>query len=816
LHSENLKSIDLKRILLILTLILFINQGFGQKNPMPIGQIYGSLIDSLTNTPVDYATIALYKLKDKKLITGTLTKTKGKFNFESVYPGKYYMQISFMGYKEVTINDIIINMANPIVDLGKIFMQRSVQNLEEVVIDGSAPGIEYKIDKKIINVSKQITATSGTAVDILETVPSINVDIEGNVSLRGSTGFTVLIDGRPSILDPNDALLQIPASTIDNIEIITNPSVKYDPDGTAGIINIITKKNKLQGVSGIINLNAGLDKKYGGDFLVNLKDKKFNYYIGGDYNIRKYPGERILDRTTSSGDSLFHVNSNGTFDRERNTKSIRAGTEFQMNEKNFFSLGFKYGTREGNGDSRLDYEEWTEPGNNINHYKNIEESHRGGDYISINTNYGHKFSKKGHEILTEFSYDIRNWEDNSISELETLGGEITDGIKNVEDGPSRRIRTKVDYTLPIGETNKFEAGYQSRLGKREDNSELYYLNLATKDYEIQSDYSHKTNYARNIHSLYTLYAGEIGNFGYQGGLRGEYTWRNIESTGESMPFTIERWDLFPTLHLSYNLPKDNQVMGSYARRIDRPRGWYLEPFLTWTDAYNVRQGNPDLQPEYIDSYEITYLKKFDKNFISLESYYRITHNKIERVNSVYSENVMLSTIENVGEDYSLGIEFMLSYKLFKWWQADLLGNFYRYKVEGILYDVDFSNESNNWSSRFNNTFSIKKNTKIQLNSSYNGPSANAQGRSEGYYTLNAAVRQDLFDKKFSAVLQLRDVFGTAKHEFTSEGPDFISHSEYNRKAPVLTLTLTYRFNNYRPDRKKTNGKDMENGDGADF
>jgi len=230
--------------------------------------------------------------------------------------------------------------------------------------------------------------------------------------------------------------------------------------------------------------------------------------------------------------------------------------------------------------------------------------------------------------------------------------------------------------------------------KREDNSELYYLNLATKEYEIQPAYSHKTNYARNIHSLYTLYAGETGNFGYQGGLRGEYTWRNIESTGESMPFTIDRWDIFPTLHISYNLPKENQVMGSYARRIERPRGWYLEPFLTWTDAYNVRQGNPELQPEYIDSYEIAYLKKFDKNFVSLESYYRVTHNKTERVRSVYSENVMLSTIENVGEDYSLGIEFMLNYKVFKWWQFDLMANFYKYKVEGVLYDVDFSNESN--------------------------------------------------------------------------------------------------------------------------
>jgi len=259
-------------------------------------------------------------------------------------------------------------------------------------------------------------------------------------------------------------------------------------------------------------------------------------------------------------------------------------------------------------------------------------------------------------------------------------------------------------------------------------------------------------------------------------------------------------------------------MASYSRRIQRPRGWYLEPFITWSDAYNVRKGNPDLQPEFIDSYELAYLKKFNKvNFLSLEGYYKVTHNKIERVRSVYSENVMMNTMENVGNDYSLGMEFMISYQIFKWWKANLMTNYYRYKVEGTLYDQDFSNESNNWSSRFNNDFIIKKNTKIQLNSRYNGPSVNAQGKSEGYYTLNLALRQYFFDNKFSAILQLRDVFATAKHEFTSEGPDFVSHSEYNRKAPVVTMTLTYRFNNYRPERKKGNGRgEMDDGEGDDF
>lgn len=801
---------------IIILLFIFITGSFSQGYQNPIGTIAGTLIDSTTNAPVDYASVALHRFNDKKLITGTLSRTGGKFLIESVNPGKYYLQITFMGYDPVTTDNFLIDRNNINIDIGKILMHRSVTNLKEVVVQGDAPAIDYQIDKKVINVSKQLTSISGTAVDVLENVPSIRVDIEGNVLLRGSSGFTVLIDGRPSVLDPNDALQQIPASTIDNIEIITNPSVKFDPDGTAGIINIVTKKNKMQGISGIANLNAGLDNKYGADFLLNLKHRKFNYYLGGNYNVSEYPGTMESERRTNSGDSTFYVNSQGTHDRKRNMKGLRAGVEFHVDDKNFISLGGRFGRYEGGGDSKLDFKEWTKPGSDVSQYNNHEESDRGGNFYSLTTNYERKFNKDGHKLLAEVTIDSRDMKEKSITELSTLSGELTDGKKNIENGPGRRLRMKVDYTLPLGENDKLEAGYQSRISNSEDNTEYHILDLVTQQYVIQPEYSHRTKYSRNIHSLYTLYAGKIKDFGYQGGLRGEYTWRQITSSGESEKPTIDRWDLFPTIHMSYDLPADNQVMGSYTRRIERPRGWYLEPFLTWSDAYNVRQGNPNLQPEYIDSYELSYIKKFGKDFISFESYYRITHNKIERVRTVYSENVMLSTIKNVGQDYSLGIECMFSFQLYKWWDADLLGNYYRYKVEGVLYDEDFSNESNNWSARFNNTFNIKKNTKIQLNSNYDGPSVTAQGTEEAHFMLNAAVRQDFYDKKFSAVLQLRDVLATAVHEHTSEGPDFYSWDKHSHKAPVVTLSLSYRFNNYRPDRKSINGdrNDMNGDEGG--
>lgn len=788
--------------------------GNGKGKDLPaIGQISGQINDTLTGDHIEYATVALYNRKTNDLVSGTITQKNGRFYLEKIKPGKYYLKVSFLGYNEKTLDEIHISPEESIVNLHEILIAPSINNLEEVVIDGSTPRIDYQIDKKVINVSKQITSISGTAVDVLENVPSVKVDIEGNVSLRGSSGFSVLIDGRPSVLDPNDALQQIPASSIDNIEIITNPSAKYDPDGTAGIINIITKKNKLQGLSGIVNANVGLDEKYGGDVLVNYRKRNVNVFLGLDYDHGNHPGDSYNERFTYVGDTIYKTIMYGDNNRSRQRWGIRSGFDYTIGNNDIVGVGFRFGDRRMNSNSESDYNESIDPGGISNIYSNMDFSKRGGYFYDLTGNYQHKFEKKGHELKADFSLAQRNFEDNSTNELTDEFGVVVDGKKNIETGPSGRIRGKIDYTLPIGEKDKFEAGYQFRYSKSEDQTGLLILNPDNGIYETQAEYTNVTNYIRNIHSIYSLYAGEIGKLGYQGGVRGEYTYRDIVSGNDQ--FGIDRWDFFPTVHLSYQLPKEHQLMASYTRRIERSRGWYLEPFITWSDAFNVRRGNPNLLPEYIDSYEMGYLKKIGQNnLISLEGYYRITNNKVERVRSVYEGNIMLSEPENVGKDYALGLEFMFSFQLYKWWEVDLLGDLYNYKVEGVLYGEDFSNKSNNWSSRLNQTFKIKKSTSIQINTMYNGPSVTAQGKEEGSFMVNAAVRQDFMDRKLSLVLQARDLFLTAKRESTTSGPDFYYYSEFKRRNPMISLSVSYRFNNYKQDKRGSglngdSGGDME-------
>ncbi|MGD9379720.1 MAG: outer membrane beta-barrel family protein [candidate division WOR-3 bacterium] len=769
---------------------------------MPPGTVVGRVVDTELGTPLEYANVVLYEKATRTQVTGAMTDSAGVFRLFQVKPGQYTLEVSFMGYYPKEIETIEIGDDLGLVRAGVIQLERAVLMMDGVEVTSDKPAVEYKIDKKVINVSKDFTAISGTAVDVLQNAPSVTVDIEGNVSLRGSTNFTLLIDGRPTVLEPNDALQQIPASNIEQIELITNPSAKYDPSGIAGIINVIMKKQKAQGTNGIVNLNIGLDDKYGADFLVNHRTERFNFFIGANYNDRTFPGSVVLENRTMAGDTTSFIYSSGDSRWQRKFYGLRGGLDWYLSTRDIWSLSFRYGSRNMDRSSDRDFDEWTEPGDTHNLYVSQTIFERGGDFYSLGMDYGHDFGENEHKLTGHAMLSRRKGEEESSTELLDMENNITSGQRAIERGPSDRLQFNVDYVLPVWGVNRFETGYQVSLRQSKDTSEMYEYDTLSGEYEFRPEFSNVVEYENNIHSLYALYKGEWDEFGYQVGLRSEYQYRFIELMGQNEDFTIDQWDFFPSGHVSYGFPDEHEVMASYTRRIDRPRGWQLEPFETWIDAYNVRTGNPALKPEYIDSYEIGYQKQYGRNLLSLEGYYRVTHNKIERVRSVYDANVILHSVENVGTDYSYGAEAMLEWDLFKWLNLNLTGDIYQYRVEGELYGENFSRESFNWNTRLNTTFKLGKSTRVQLNGIYYSPSVSAQGRREGFYMTNAAIRQDLWNRKLALTLQVRDILGTARHEFTSEGSDFYSYTEFNRKSPVVILALSLNFNRYRPERRR--------------
>ena len=772
--------------------------------------VRGRVFDKKSNEPVEYATVAVYKKEDNSVVTGTISDENGEFKIKGLQPGNFYIVISFLGYDDYKFDDITIRKSGNTMNLGDIILDANAKSLEEVDVVAQRQSVEFKIDKKVVNVGKQMTSASLSAVEVLENVPSIRVDIEGNVSLRGSTGFTVLIDGKPTVLDPSDALRQIPASTIENIEIITNPSAKYQPDGTGGIINIITKKNRLKGVQGLINLKAGTFKQHGGDFLLNWRKNSTNFYVGGDYNNRPFPGESFSERQTKANNITTVKKSYGENDRSFNGGSFRTGLDWDISDNDFLSVGLRTGKYDMSGSSDQEYITTTLPQSTETLEQNENESSRGGFYYSITGNYQKKFSQKGHELSAQVNYRYRDGEEDNENLLFQNNNPIaSSGTYTTEDGPSGRWEIRIDYVKPVGANNKFEAGFQGRSSNSDDITSLSLFNASSNAFELQADKNNAINYKRNIYALYSTYNGEYGKLGYQLGIRGEFTKRDILNKKDNQDYTIDRFDYFPTVHLSYKLPEDHQLMASYSRRIDRPRGFYLEPFITWEDMYNVRMGDPGIVPEYIDALELGYLKQWEKSQLSFEGYYRITHNKVERIKSVYDEGILLTSVANVGKDYSLGLDANYNVPLFKWWEMNIMGNLYQYRVKGSTNGQSFNNHSFNWSSRINNTFKLNKLMQLQFNGDYNSPTATSQGETEGYYAFNGAFRIDFLDRKMSGVVQVRDIFATAKRVSITEDADFYNYQKWERKAPFVSFTLSYRLNNFMQKRK---GKDS-NGEG---
>ncbi|MBN2262909.1 MAG: TonB-dependent receptor [Prolixibacteraceae bacterium] len=772
-------------------------------NSAPLqGSLKGKIVESGSNVPLEYANIAIFSSADSSLVSGANAGPDGSFMITGIKPGKYYADAKFIGYEHSFKAEIEVSRNNQHIDIGVIELMPAAENIDEVTVVAQDRPIVYEIDKKVIDPSQFPTAANGTAVDILANTPSVVVDIEGNVSMRGSSSFTVLIDGRPTPFEAADALEQIPASTIRNIEIITNPSAKYDPDGNAGIININTKKSKITGVSGIVNASGDTNGSLSGDFLLNFKREKVNFFVSGNLSDRMRNGEySSLNKTFATADTIT-TQSDGDNIRGFKGWSLKTGFDYFFDDYNTLTFNVGLNGRNRYNEGLSNFHEFSTSGfNELSVTETLGEGK--GEELSFGLDYKKTFEEAGREFTAFAYYETGTGEDYSL--YNQLNGDniLLRGQQSWEAGSDHQFRLKADYIHPFNKRNKLEAGYQARIDRDlEWNDVHWYNSLESYEPSPESEYYSETNFKRDIHSLYSTYSNSGPIVGFQLGLRAEYTNRSLEYSKADEPSTINRLDLFPTTHLSFQLPSDQQLIASYTRRINRPRGHYLEPFITYEDAYNIRTGNPDIEPEYIDSYELGYQKQLGKGFVSAEVYHRKTNNKIERLRSVYSENVMIQTIANVGADYSTGLELMLNTNPAKWWMLNLMGNAYHYQIEGEIFGTSISAEpSFNWNSRLNNIFTLSKTTKVQFDVMYNSPTVGAQGRRQGFMFTNLAVRQDLFDNKLNITLSARDLFDTAKFGFESSGPDFYSKRSFDMKSPVFAITLSYKINNY----KKQNG-----------
>lgn len=765
--------------------------------------VSGSVIDSLTKQPLEYATVILFNAQDSAQVAGIATNSQGNFKLDSLRPGQYFARVNFLGYELRTLTGIRLNRETQLADLGKILLTPIALESDEVTITTERLAVEQHVEKKVINVAKQNIAPTGTAADILANAPSVTVDIDGNVKLRGSANFTVMIDGRPSILDANDALQQIPAGTIDKIEIITNPSARFSAEGTAGIINIIPLRRGANGVSGQITARTSIDERRNADATLTRPVGKAALTVGANVGVGREPGESRTETRTTFDNNTSTVITDGSTVGRRDNFGFRAELDLPLGKRDAMVMGGRVGDYSFGRNADVSTYESSDTEPDAVHYISRDHSKHGGFHRHGFINWKHKFIREDHALSAEVNFGGRDGDDESTTELFTDDGGILSGVRTNEDGPGRRIEAKSDYVHPFSNGDKLETGLSSQRRQFKSDNVTFYRDSLSGEYVAQDLFSNGTDFRTALQAGYGMFASKLKSLEYQLGLRAEYLDRTVEQTKTGESVSLARFDLYPSAHTSWQLGGAKQLSASYTRRVEHARPWYLEPFLTWENAYNVRRGKPDLLPEFIDSYELGYQTNVLKQGLSLETYYRVRHNYVEMLRSVYAENVTLTAPENVGRQFALGTELRTDITVRKGWSVTLSGNLYDQRVNAEIADKSFDDHTLTYDAKVNSITAFAPNTRLQIDASYNGPSVTSQGETEPSFITNLGLRQDFLKKTLNVALQVRDVFASAKRESLTDTPTLYSTERFTNDAPVFTLSATYSFNNFKKKKESS-------------
>jgi outer membrane receptor protein involved in Fe transport len=776
--------------------------------------VSGTVIDNVTQKPVEYANVVLFNKKDSSMVTGTVTPSDGKFMLKDLKEGEYYLLVNFIGYKKKYIYDLSLTKANNNLKLGIILLEQTSTQLNEVNVTAEKSDVEYKIDKKVVNVSQNLNSVGGTAIDALQNVPGVTVDNSDNVSLRGSQNFTVLVDGKPTVLSGSEALKQIPASSIEKIEVITNPSAKYDAEGTSGIINILMKKGSNVGFNGVINASAGYKDKYTGDFLFNLKREKINYFAGLNYrNVYNVSYTDTYKETTTRPDTTDYLFSELVREGVYKNNIGKAGFDYNINDKNALNFSVQGGNVHFVGDNVIKYHEWTSLPSSDIYTLNKDRMDVKGYFYTGNLGYQKKFSKPGHELNSLLFYS--NWtgtRDDINNEYQTNSNwDISDynviKFRRYNEEERSEMRLKIDYTLPLDSLYKLETGFQSSFRPVSSSNIFENYDLSFNTWIADESQRDNYDYSNDVYALYSTFSGQFKKFEYQLGLRGEYNARLLTQNVMNKEYSLKKLDFFPSFSVSRQFKKENQLQFSYSRRINRPHEQLLNPFPFYSDKYFSMRGNPNLLPEYINSFELNYMKRYKKLNYSVETYFRQNNNAFNQMIHVDENGLFYTDFENIDQTNFYGVDLSGNIDVAKWFSiAPSISAFgYQYKSDNITYDVPKLPVSFQGRSSF--TFKINKTTRIQLNGYANAPFYDVQGWQDWFYTAGMSVRKD-FLKSFTAVLNMRNPFNIYQYNSKNQVNELYNTFHIWSESPVVMLSITYKINNYKPSQSREETIDL--------
>lgn len=775
--------------------------------------IKGVIIDSTSTAALPFANITLHNISDSSFVTGVSTDAEGAFSLSNINDGNYYLKISFVGYNTKFVPDIKLNGNSSLLDLGKIMLTKSAYEISGTEIVGEKVSEELHLDKKVINVSQNLNAQGQTALDVLENQPSVRVDPDGTVYLRGSSNFTVLVNNKPYPLQGADALKQISANSIENIELITNPSSKYDAEGSAGIININLKVQQDMSMSGIVNLNSGTGDKYNGDFSFSYNVNGWNLTSGFDYRDNTFTNEQDIKRNSVINNQDLFNQSDVNIRNKRRQYSFRAGADYTPDKQN--NLGLSFGIGMVDIFSTLNTRVINQQTASTNYSKIQNNQDIPVNYVNSTLTYQYKFDPVINDIYLELSHNyvtvdneqktIENQTDESFSSIaDMLNNTIFTNNSVRNDG-----RAKLNYTHKLSETTKFETGLQSNLALRDFDliNEIY--DEATSNYVVDPNLTNNFYLRNNVHAGFVSFTSEIEGFSYMLGLRGEYMDRYLDQKTLSDKYTFNKMDYFPSVNISRKID-DHQLQLSYSRRINRPNENLLNPFAFYSDPNITISGNPKLMPEYTDAFEFNYQKVYGSVFVSAQTYYRKSKDSFSQTFSVDTSGKLNIMFDNYGNSDVYGAEISSSFSVAQFLKFDpsinLFQNYIDGKVNGISVEKDFFN----WSARLNTTVNFSADTRLMF-SVNTMKFVDAQSESDLFAFITASLRQDFFEKAMSLTIQARNLFGTSDFKIKTGGSNFNGNALIMPEAPVITLLFSYNFNNFKRSQRPSDNIDVPTG-----
>ena len=813
-------------IFFLLTADLFFSQKLSDSNYIFVS---GKITEAKTNHPLEYATIILKDTITKK-VTGGISDESGNFRIQTP-KGIYNISIEFISFKtkKIRIQNISSNR-----NLGIIKLDEDTNSLEEVFLIAEKSTIDIRLDKKIYNVGKDMTLKGATASDVLDNIPSVNIDTEGTVSLRGSGNVRILIDGKPSALvgiSGINALRQLPSDAIERVEVITSPSARYDSEGTAGILNIILRKGKEFGFNGSVNATVGNPKNYRGTVNLNLRSKKINLFSNFGYSDRGGPGIYNSDITYLTNGI---IDSTRTENRgnNRNRKGFNAniGLEYFLNKKSSITGTLFVRDSEGNNISTNTIRSFDVFQNNLYNSIRIQNENEIDKTFQFSVNYENRFNEKGHLLTFDFQHSSSKEEESAI---------ITD--INPETNSTSELSIdklfQVDYVLPIGKNTQFEAGYR---GNFQDLKSDYLVIAPNLDPRFNP--SNNLNFSQNVNAFYSQFGSKIYKFSYLFGLRSEITAIHISLLNSQESYQKRFTDIFPTVNFGYELSEKQNFILGYSRRLRRPGSRSLNPFENRASEIIFYTGNINLNPTYTNSFDLSYLNRWGKLTFNSSIYYQHSTNSIVRVNrqeirviSGKETNVLVRKPINLSSEDRAGFELTANYNATKKIKFSGSFNFFQFKTKGdysysitdpntnetAIITQNFDAKNSSWFSRFDAKIALPGNIQSQTRVSYTGPRNNAQSDVEGLFYVNLAFSKDLLKEKATLVLNLSDIFNSRKYKFKNfapnrETPSNITDQTYQRRVRQISLNFSYRFNQNKNLRKDNSRPEEDSGSGNNF